>query len=723
MRPVRIVAFWLVLAVVAAQAADNPAEVFSPSRQPHDSRLKPFDLDHPAVFTASYPTREAWEKRAQELRTQVLVSQGLWPMPARTPLNAVIHGKIDRDDYTIEKVYFASMPGHYVCGNLYRPKNLKGKAPVVLNPHGHFNNGRFFEESPAAVKANLASGGEKREDGAKYPLQACAVGLCRLGCIVFHYDMVGNADSTIIPHRAGFNSIDAELRLQSFMGLQTWNSIRALDFVCELPDVDTTRIGVTGASGGGTQTFMLCAVDPRPTVSFPAVMVSANMQGGCICENASLLRVNTNNVELAALFAPKPQAMTGANDWTRDIETRGLPELKKIYGLYGAADKVNAKHYSFPHNYNQVSRELLYGWFNKHFHLSNPEPIVEKSFVPVSPRELSVFDADHPRPSDFVKADELRQMMTKPSDDQLHAMKWENPQQFHAVVKAALHAMCGTSLPEPGETKETKLSEQTLDDCVMWKGTVTRNGSGEEVPTVAVSPNQRMRSGVVVVWADSNGKAALFTGNGQLKPSVRSLTNSGATVVSADLFLIGEWNPPSGKPTAVPMPPQVHHQDIPFLGFWLGYNRSVVGQRVHDLLTVIGNWRSRADVSEIWLVGTGEAGPWAVLAKALAGDAVSRTAVDLNHFDFQNVKTADDSMLLPGALKYGGMESILQLCSPDSDRWARGRLFHHHKRWRASHAGTTTLVTGTSLLPANSQVFVRPQSAQAEELVDWLLQR
>src|ERR1051325_10984139 len=112
--------------------------------------------------------------------------------------------------------------------------------------------------------------------------------------------MVGNAYSQVIAHRAGSTGFDAELRLQSFMGLQTWNSIRAPDFVCELPDVDTTRIGVTGASGGGTQTFMLCAVDPRPTVSFPAVMVSANMPGGCICENASLLRVGTNNVELAA---------------------------------------------------------------------------------------------------------------------------------------------------------------------------------------------------------------------------------------------------------------------------------------------------------------------------------------------------------------------------------------------------------------------------------------
>ncbi len=82
----------------------------------------------------------------------------------------------------------------------------------------------------------------------------------------------------------------AELWSQNKMGLQTWNSIRALDFIESLPDVDPRRIGVTGASGGGTQTFMLCGLDPRPAVAFPAVMVGTAMQGGCQCENASYLR-------------------------------------------------------------------------------------------------------------------------------------------------------------------------------------------------------------------------------------------------------------------------------------------------------------------------------------------------------------------------------------------------------------------------------------------------
>src|SRR5205823_2061428 len=211
------------------------------------------------------------------------------------------------------------------------------------------------------------------------------------------------ADSTAIEHRKGFTDADAELRLQSFMGLQTWNSVRSLDFLLSLPEVDAKRVGVTGASGGGTQTFMLCAVDDRPTVAFPAVMVSTAMQGGCVCENCSYLRQGTGNIELAALFAPKPLAMSGAHDWTIDIETKGLPELRALYGLYGAEDKVMAKCFpQFEHNYNQVSRELMYGWFNKHLRLGQREPVAEQPFVPVPPRELSVFDAKHPLPGDAL---------------------------------------------------------------------------------------------------------------------------------------------------------------------------------------------------------------------------------------------------------------------------------------------------------------------------------
>src|SRR4051794_24519457 len=149
-------------------------------------------------------TRDAWEQRKRELREQVLVANGLWPLPEKTPLNVVIHGKIERDDYTIEKVFFSSYPGHYVSGNLYRPKGKAGRLPAVLFAHGHWNNGRMYETGEAAAKKDVAAGGEKTLESARYPLQAPCVGLARLGCVVFTYDMVGYADSLKITHREGF---------------------------------------------------------------------------------------------------------------------------------------------------------------------------------------------------------------------------------------------------------------------------------------------------------------------------------------------------------------------------------------------------------------------------------------------------------------------------------------------------------------------------------------
>ena len=224
----------------ASLAAQAPLHRVVPSGAAlGDPRVSaPRTLDAPAVFTASFKTRADWEARAAALRRQVQVAVGLWPMPERGPVKATVHGRVVRDGYTIEKVSFASLPGHYVTGNLYRPTGAAGRRPAVLSPHGHWENGRLLTQPPDEIEKALKSGGEKTEAGARHPLQARLAGLARLGAVVFMYDMVGYADSTAMPHREGFKDAAAELRLQSFMGLQAWNGLRALDFLAALPDVD-----------------------------------------------------------------------------------------------------------------------------------------------------------------------------------------------------------------------------------------------------------------------------------------------------------------------------------------------------------------------------------------------------------------------------------------------------------------------------------------------------
>ena len=261
----------LMLLLIAPVAAD-------------DLRLQaPKDLDgyFPFEVSASVPD---WEQRAAELRLQMRVALGIFPEPQRTPLKAVVHGEIDRGDYTVAKVYFESMPGFFVTGNLYRPKGIEGKLPGVLSPHGHWNDGRFYDNGEANTRAQIERGEEQFLEGGRSPLQARAVGLARLGCVVFHYDMIGYADSTQLSFELahkhakgrlamntkenwGLYSTQAEAHLQSVMGLQAWNSVRALDFLLSLPEVDPDRVACTGASGGGTQTMVLAAAMTPETCS------------------------------------------------------------------------------------------------------------------------------------------------------------------------------------------------------------------------------------------------------------------------------------------------------------------------------------------------------------------------------------------------------------------------------------------------------------------------
>ena len=263
-----------------------PPRALPAGELPNDVRLKPLkDLDGYFPFTPPKSPAE-WNARAERVRTQILVAEGLWPMPTKTPLNAVIHGKIERPDYTVEKVYFESAPGFFVTGNLYRPKKITGKVPGVLFAHGHWKDARLSESSDDAVQKEIATGQERFERGGRSIFQSMCVQLARMGCVVWQWDMLSDSDSIQFSpeliHRFakqrpemnttenwGLFSPQAEAHLQSVMGLQTWNSVRSLDFLLSLPEVDPERIAMTGASGGGTQTMILAAIDPRVKLAFP----------------------------------------------------------------------------------------------------------------------------------------------------------------------------------------------------------------------------------------------------------------------------------------------------------------------------------------------------------------------------------------------------------------------------------------------------------------------
>jgi dienelactone hydrolase len=638
-----------------------------------DHRLGPLrDLDAHFPFTPS-ASKDAWQARAAALRRQVRVALGLWPWPTRTPLNPVVHGAVQRAGYTVERVFFESVPGFFVTGSLYRPTGRTGKLPAVLSPHGHWPGGRFQDVPEAERRAQLASGAERFDNGARHILQARAVQLARMGALVFLYDMIGDADSVQIPrhiaHSPGgrkrseadeglFFSVGAELQLSSILGLQIWNAVRALDFLSALPDVDPARIAVTGASGGGTQTFLLSAIDERPAVAFPAVMVSTRMQGGCTCENADYLRIGTGNVELAALFAPKPLGMTAADDWTKTMPTDGFPELQQHYELYAARNNVQLFPFlQFGHNYNSVSRTAMYGWLTRHLGLGLEEPVMEQDFVPLTRDEATVWSSAHPAPSvgeaperavtAWWKQDTERQLgKLRPRD----AASWRS---WRDTIGGAVGGLLARPVPGPSDVEALRGPGRRLADPNGSTTTLRVRPFAEQVNVDLLVPE---RSGLdVVVWTSAQGRVAATTGAGEPVASLQALLHAGRRVVSIDVF--GQGPGPTDNRLVK------NHASA---AFTYGYNSPLVVQRAHDTLAVLRYARTLAGPNgRVTLVALdGPSAAWAALARAHAGALADAAVFSTDGFRFGSVANIEDAAFLPGGAKYGDLPALLTVGAP-----------------------------------------------------------
>jgi hypothetical protein len=268
-------------------------------------------------------------------------------MPKRRPFAVRRYGRVERDTWAVEKIALETLPGFFVGGNVYWPKGRTGKRPAVLIPHGHWKHGRA-------------------EDIPTYSVPALAANLAAQGYVAFAWDMVGYSDTRQVPHSFG-DSREEQLWSWGPLQLQLWNSIRALDFVTGLRDVDASRIAVTGASGGATQTLLLAAVDDRVKVSIPVNMISTSYQGGSPCENAPGLRVATFNVEFAAMFAPKPMLMISTTkDWTKNTRQEEYPQVQSVYRFYGKTEMLEYTQSEAEHNYDRTSRESTYTFLRHH---------------------------------------------------------------------------------------------------------------------------------------------------------------------------------------------------------------------------------------------------------------------------------------------------------------------------------------------------------------------
>jgi dienelactone hydrolase len=646
-----------------------------------DRRLKEFrHIDMKIEHPIAADSKEAWTKRVGEIRKQVLVANGLWPMPERTPLNAKRFGRIDHEDYSIEKVYFESFPGFYATGNLYLPRGKQPPYPAILCPHGHWKNGRLTDEKDGSVVARCIS-------------------LARQGHVVFSIDMVGYNDSSQIKH-----SFAGPLWGASLMGLQTWDNTRAIDFLLTVEGVDPQRIGCTGASGGGTQTFILTAIDERVKAAVPVCMVSAHFQGGCECENAPLLRVNLNNVEIAASAVPRPYMITGATgDWTKNIMQVEGPAIERIYDLFGAKDHFHHVIVDAGHNYNQETREHVYRWMGQWLlNEKDAEKLREQPYTVDKREDMLVFTAEHPRPATALDEAGIRDSLAARAKAQLAALAPKDQAslaKFRDVYGPMLACMLDARRPEPGDVDGKAMGNFETDRIAIEKLLISRHGAGDAIPAVLVRPKENAKGAVVLVGGE--GKLGALIDLGTMRPNdlARALFEAGYTILAIDPCLTGEYHTPFAE-TKRALPK----------GFPYTYNPTTLALRVQDILTAEAYLAKRSGSPKVDLVGMGNAGPWCVLAAAAGLQQGGRVAADLNGFADADEASWQSEMFQPNILAFGGLRTAASLAAPNP-------LWLHGTRGKLDGQAVAGAYEAAG---AKDAVRVSNEAASVEEIVSWL---
>ena len=267
--------------------------------------------------------------------------------------------------------------------------------------------------------------------------------------------------------------------------------------------------------------------------------------------------------------------------------------------------------------------------------------------MPVPPKELSVYDDAHPSPKDQGDDVLVRKFFKEEAKKALAAVSEPGHEsEFRQLVGGALSALVVDTLPNPKDVVEVVKSElvEKSPALIVRNYVLSRKGKGEAIKAQGMCSSKF--SGHVVVWVHPDGIASLRGQDGALIPAAQKIIDADAAILTFDLF-----RPVGGKMTV----------DKNFAGLTYGYNRSLLANRVHDILSVVSMGRGHSSTTKLSLVGFGEAGPATILARGLCIDQIAKTAVDLNRFKFENVASMDDPMMLSGALRYGGLPSFARL--------------------------------------------------------------
>lgn len=315
-----------------------------------------------AYLSSLYKDRNSWEARRDSLRREVRERLGIDALLDSCVKGKPILSKIRKyDGYTVQNICLETTPGQHVFGSIYTPSK-KGKHALIICPGGHFNQGRYRKDQQQRMGT-----------------------LARMGAICVDFDLYGWGESELeLPADAHHTS--RAHTMQAAYGLLL------LDYMCQnRKDVDLSRVGVNGGSGGGTHTILLSVLDDRFTAAAPTVNLASHFDGGCPCESGMPIHLSaggTCNAELAAMFAPHPMLIVSdGGDWTSSVPQLEYPYLQRIYGFYDAESKVENVHLpTEKHDFGINKRMAVYDFFIKVFNLNRE--MLDESKVTIEPEDM-----------------------------------------------------------------------------------------------------------------------------------------------------------------------------------------------------------------------------------------------------------------------------------------------------------------------------------------------
>jgi dienelactone hydrolase len=482
---------------VSPRAAQPPPEHWTLLSEAEIAAMQQAYVDRMAAPRNPHAaTLAEWQARREVVRRHVLESLALVPQPERLPLDLHVSGELDREGYVVKRVYWQTWPHYYASGYLYVPKGLTARAPGILNPHGHW------------------------EDGARNPVvQVRLIGLARKGYVCLAVDSVHAYDyySGVTP-----------------LTVMTWNNIRGIDLLCSLPEVNPERIGCTGCSGGGQQTFYLMCVEDRLKAAVPVNLVSearrilsAEMHH-CPCNHVAGFLAETDETEASAVFAPKPALyICVTQDWTKWFPQEGYPEIRSIYELYDAADKVNCIQHDWHHDYSRPMREQAYEWLNRWLKgIDDPQQAQEGEVQPESLETLAALDG----PPANARGPEA-------IFEERRASRGARSPMSAAQVREGLRRL----FREPTEfvdPQPTLLSRESLGGVLAVR-LLVRTEPDIRVPVVLLLPEGRDAPLPAVLVAGSEGKAAVLSSRWD---ELTALVRAGMCVAAVDVRFVGEWS-------------------------------------------------------------------------------------------------------------------------------------------------------------------------------------